>query len=120
MPLGFCMTNNVSGHTIGKNISIKGDLSGEEDLVVEGYIEGSINLKSHLLVGETGVVLADIQSESLTVYGEVRGNVVAASKIEVHENAKIVGDIRAPVIYLADGAKFRGMIEMEVPLPRDF
>lgn len=111
---------NQGGHTIGKGIYIKGDVSGAEDLVVEGCIEGTINLKNHLYVGQTGVVLADIQTESLTIYGEVKGNLNAGAKIEVNETARVVGDLRAPVVYLADGAKFRGRIEMDVPLPRDF
>ncbi len=109
-----------SGYTIGPGIYIKGDVTGAEDLVVEGCIEGKIQLKNRLLVGQTGVVIAEVQVEALTVYGEVRGNVSASSKVEVNETARLVGDISAPVVYLADGAKFRGTINMDVPLPRDF
>lgn len=108
------------GHTIGQGIYIKGDLTGEEDLIVEGRIEGSIALRNHLLVGQSGVLEADVSSEAVTVYGEVHGNVSAAAKIELNETARVVGDLEAPSIYLADGAKFRGRIKMEVPLPRDF
>ncbi len=111
---------NESGYTIGPGIFIKGDVSGAENLVVEGCIEGKIHLKNHLLIGQTGVVVADIQVDALTVYGEVRGNITAASKVEINETARLVGDIRAPVVYLADGAKFKGTIDMDVPLPRDF
>lgn len=108
------------GHTLGKGIFIKGDISGSEDLVVEGRIEGSVNLKNHLLVGQTGVLVADVQSEAVTVYGQIQGNISAATKIELNETAQVIGDLQAPSIYLADGARFRGRIQMEVPLPRDF
>ena len=114
------MAKSAGGHTIGQGVLIRGDLSGAEDLVIEGRIEGTINLKNHLLVGQTGTVQADIQSESVTVYGEVQGDVSAASKIELNETARVVGDLEAPSIYLADGAKFRGRIKMDVALPRDF
>lgn len=114
------MADTQGGHTIGKGIYIKGEVTGAEDLIVEGTIEGSINLKNHLLVGQTGVVLASVASEALTIYGEVRGDVSATTRIEINETAKVVGDLRAPVIFLADGARFRGRIEMDVPLPRDF
>jgi cytoskeletal protein CcmA (bactofilin family) len=109
-----------TGHTIGPGIYIKGEVTGAEDLIVEGCIEGKITLKNHLLIGQSGVVIADVQTDALTVYGELRGNVTATTKVEVNETARLVGDIRAPIIYLADGAKFRGSIDMDVPLPRDF
>ncbi len=109
-----------TGYTIGSGIFIKGDVAGAEDLVVEGCVEGKIQLKNHLLIGQTGVVIADVQVDALTVYGEVRGNVTATSKVEINETARLVGDIHAPVVYLADGAKFKGTIDMDVPLPRDF
>ncbi len=114
------MANNQGGHTIGKGIYIKGDVTGAEDLIVEGGIEGTINLKNHLVIGQSGVVLADVQSDTVTVYGEVRGNISATTRIEVNETARVVGDLKAPSIYLADGARFRGQVEMNVPLPRDF
>lgn len=114
------MAKAGGGHTIGQGIYIKGDLTGAEDLIVEGRIEGSIALKNHLLVGQTGSLQADIQSEAVTVYGEIQGNITANTKIELNETARVVGDLKAPSIYLADGAKFRGRIKMDVPLPRDF
>ena len=114
------MAKSGGGHTIGQGIFIKGDLTGSEDLVVEGRVEGSIALKNHLLVGQTGYLEANIQSEAVTVYGEIQGNVSAVSKIELNETARVIGDLEAPGIYLADGAKFRGRILMDVPLPRDF
>ncbi len=114
------MSSTGGGHTIGQGILIKGDLTGSEDLVVEGRIEGTVTLKNHLLVGQTGSLAADIQSEAVTVYGDIRGNVSAAQKIELNETAQVVRDLSAPSIYLADGARFRGRINMDVPLPRDF
>jgi cytoskeletal protein CcmA (bactofilin family) len=111
---------NQAGLTIGKGIYIKGEVNGAEDLVVEGCIEGSINLKNHLYIAQSGSVLADVQAEAMTIYGEVKGDITSAGRVEINETARVIGDVRAPVVYLADGAKFRGLIEMEVPLPRDF
>ena len=110
----------TGGFTIGQGIFIKGDLNGEEDLIVEGRIEGTISLRNHLLIGQSGTVDADVHSDAVTVYGQVNGNITATAKIELNETAQVVGDLRGPSIYLADGAKFRGRIHMEVPLPRDF
>jgi cytoskeletal protein CcmA (bactofilin family) len=104
---------------IGKGISIKGNLSGEGDLIIEGTVEGQISLKNHLTIEETGVVRADIEAERLTIKGEMNGNISASDRVAVLANAKVVGDIKAPVVVIEDGAGFRGSIDMEVPLPED-
>lgn len=114
------MASKQGGNTIGRDIFIKGDISGNEELVVEGRIEGSVNLRNHLLVTEGAVLVADVSAETITVHGEVRGNLTALSRIDIFATARVLGDIRAPQVYLADGARFRGSIDMEVPVPREF
>lgn len=104
---------------IGKGISIRGNLSGEGDLIIEGTVEGQISLKNHLTIEETGVVRADIEAERLTIKGEMNGNIVASDRVAVLANAKVVGDIKAPVVVIEDGAGFRGGIDMDVPVPDD-
>ena len=102
---------------IGKNIQIRGKLSGSEDLVVEGRVEGNVALKNHLTIEQSGVVEADVEVRDLTVHGEMRGDIAADGVVSVTNTARVVGNIRAPRIILEDGARFKGSIEMEVELP---
>jgi len=102
---------------IGRAITIRGNLSGSEDLLVEGRVEGSVSLKNHLSIEETGVVEADIDVEDLTVRGEMKGDINAAQSVSINANARVVGNIRAPRVIIEDGARFRGHIDMEVELP---
>ncbi len=104
---------------IGKGITIRGNLTGGGDLVVEGRVEGQIALKNHLTIEGTGKVQADIRAEELTINGEASGNIDASSKVEIHASAKVAGDIKAPRVVIEDGAVFNGSIEMEVKLPDD-
>src|SRR5512138_2632280 len=97
---------------IGQGLFIKGELHGEEDLIIEGRVEGEITLKKHLVIESTGVILADIQTENITIKGEMRGNMTASDKVEIHNKARVVGDIIAPRVVIEDGAQFKGHIEM--------
>ncbi len=97
---------------IGQGLHIRGELHGEEDLIIEGRVEGEITLKKKLTIESTGVVLADIQTENIVIKGEMRGNMTASEKVEIHTDAKVVGDIKAPRVVLEDGALFKGHIEM--------
>lgn len=102
---------------IGKGISIRGNLSGGGDLIIEGTVEGQISLKNHLTIEETGIVRADIEAERLTIKGEMSGNIIASERVAILTNAKVMGDIKAPVVIVEDGAGFRGNIDMDVQLP---
>jgi cytoskeletal protein CcmA (bactofilin family) len=102
---------------IGKQITIRGNLSGSEDLIVEGRIEGTVSLKNHLTIEDSGVVEADIDVADLTVNGHMRGDMSAVQSVSINASAKVVGNIRAPRIIIEDGARFKGSIDMEVALP---
>jgi cytoskeletal protein CcmA (bactofilin family) len=104
---------------IGKGIQIRGNLSGGEDLVVEGTIEGHISMKNHLTVSESGTITADISTNSLEVHGRVSGQIEASEMVSLSAAANVVADIRAPRVVIEDGARFKGRIEMDVELPRD-
>jgi len=106
------MANMDTAGVIGQGLFIKGELHGEEDLIIEGRVEGEITLKKHLVIESTGVILADIQTENITIKGEMRGNMVATDKVEIHANARVIGDIIAPRVVIEDGAQFKGHIEM--------
>lgn len=104
---------------IGRGITIRGNLSGAGDLVVEGLVEGQINLKNHLTIEQTGRVQADIRAEELTINGEASGNIDAGSRVAISASAKVSGDVKAPRVVIDDGAVFNGSIEMDVKLPED-
>ena len=99
---------------IGQSIHIKGELTGNEDLTIEGKVEGKIFLKDHnLTIGANGKVTAEVQAKTVMVVGEVIGNIVADDKVEVAASGTMRGDISAPRVVLADGAKFKGTIDMD-------
>jgi cytoskeletal protein CcmA (bactofilin family) len=104
---------------IGKGIRIKGDLSGQGDLVIEGQVEGRIQLNNHLTIEESGIVNANIEVEKLTVLGRASGNIDAQARVEMRASARVEGEIKAPSVVIEDGANFRGTIQMDVGIPED-
>jgi cytoskeletal protein CcmA (bactofilin family) len=102
---------------IGKGIQIRGNLSGSGDLVIEGRVEGHIALQDHVTVEESGTVVADVESQELTVNGKMSGNIDASQRVSISSSAMVIGDVHAPRVVIEDGARFRGNIEMDVPLP---
>ena len=100
--------------TIGKSIIIKGELSGSEDLTIEGQVEGKVELKQHVLtIGSHGRIRAQIFAKSVVVLGEVLGNIKASEKVAIRDNGTVEGDIVAPRVAIAEGARFRGGIDMQ-------
>jgi cytoskeletal protein CcmA (bactofilin family) len=100
--------------TIGKSIVIKGELSGGEDLTIEGEVDGKIELRDHVLtIGSNGRIKAQIVAKSIVVLGQVTGNLTAAEKVDVRENGSVEGDVVAPRVAIADGAHIRGSIDMQ-------
>ena len=97
---------------IGTNTFVNGNLEGDEDLTVEGRVEGSINLSKTLTVEVGGVVRANIHVRNAVVSGILVGNVTAQESVHVTEQGRVVGDISAPRVILVDGASFRGNIDM--------
>ncbi|MBZ5639411.1 MAG: polymer-forming cytoskeletal protein [Acidobacteriia bacterium] len=99
---------------IGQSIQIKGELTGNEDLTIEGKVDGKIGLKDHnLTIGANGKITAEIQAKTVMVIGEVVGNITADDKVEVAATGSMRGDIVAPRVVLADGARFKGSIDMD-------
>ncbi len=98
---------------IGKSVSIKGELSGSEDLYVDGEVEGTIELDGHrLTVGPEGRIRASIQAKDIIIQGKVDGNVVGAHRVELRKTAHLVGNIKTQRIAIEEGASFKGSIEM--------
>ena len=100
--------------TVGPSIFIKGDLSGDEDLVIEGRVEGKIDLKQHnVTIGKNGRVRADVFGNTVVVEGEVDGNLFAQQQAILRQSGAVRGNITAPRVMLEDGSRFRGSIDME-------
>src|SRR6202035_116462 len=98
--------------TIGPSIFIKGDLAGEEDLVIEGRVEGKVDLKQHnVTIGKNGRVKADVFGRIVTVEGEVDGNVIAQEQAVLRQSGAVRGNITAPRVTLEDGSRFKGSID---------
>ena len=104
--------------TIGASMHIKGDIRTEEELQVDGEVEGSLESKSVLSVGKTGKVRANIKAQEVAIFGSVRGNVEVSGKIAIREQGSLVGDIKAAGISIDDGAYFKGSIDIVRPEPK--
>jgi cytoskeletal protein CcmA (bactofilin family) len=99
---------------IGKSVIIKGELSGSEDLTIEGQVEGKIELRQNILtIGPNAKIKAQVFAKSVVIQGEVHGNVTAAEKVDIRDAGSVDGDLSAPRVAIADGAHFRGSIDMQ-------
>ncbi len=110
-------TTSSSRATIGSSITIRGDVTGEEDLLIQGRVDGSVDLKQNsVTVGREGQVKANITGRVIAVEGRVEGNLKADEQVILRSSAVVQGDITAPRVVLEDGARFRGGIDMgELP-----
>ena len=100
--------------TIGPSIAIKGDVTGEEDLIIEGRIEGKILLKANsVTIGRNGRVKANVYANSITVEGEVEGDLIGKDEVVIRQSGKVKGNVAAPRVVLDSGARFQGSIDME-------
>jgi cytoskeletal protein CcmA (bactofilin family) len=97
---------------LSKDISIEGEVRGEENFHIEGRVRGSIRLQGNLTVGSTGVVEADIEADNITIQGEVTGNITAKKQLEIQPTGKLIGDCSAASIDIREGAVFEGRSNM--------
>ncbi len=98
---------------IGKSIVFKGELSGDEDLQIDGQVEGTVSLPGNeLTIGVTAQITAEVSAKSVQVVGKITGNVTATERVEVHSNGEVKGDIKAPKLLIQEGAVINGGIQM--------
>jgi cytoskeletal protein CcmA (bactofilin family) len=97
---------------IGAKTTVKGEISGDEDVLVEGTVEGQIRINKDLRVGQGGTVKATIDAQSVVVSGEVIGDCRAVNRVEIQASGRITGNIRAPRVVIAEGAVFKGNSDM--------
>lgn len=98
---------------IGPSIQIEGDITGSDALTVLGTVRGGrISVKEALTVAASGRIEGDVESSTVDISGVIQGNVAATDKVELKSGGKLVGDVKAPRILIADGASFKGNINM--------
>jgi cytoskeletal protein CcmA (bactofilin family) len=111
--------NTRNAAVIGATIRIKGEVSGDENLLIEGGIVGSVSLKGHdLTIGEKGEVEADLNAKTVKVEGQVTGDIQGEEKVIITKTGRVRGNITAPRVTLEDGAKFKGAIDMDPGLDK--
>jgi len=104
---------NSDHSLVGASCVLKGDLTGDEDLLIDGQFEGSINLHERcLMIGGRGQVKAEVQAARVIISGTLNGNITARERIEIRKSGHVLGDMVAPSISIEDGAYFKGSIEI--------
>lgn len=113
-PPGSSSSGKGGAALIGATITIKGDVVGDENLMIEGKVEGSVTLNTHeLTIGQSGQVQADITAKNIRIDGEVKGDIAGREKVIISRTGNVTGNIVAPRVTLEDGAKFKGRIDMD-------
>jgi cytoskeletal protein CcmA (bactofilin family) len=98
---------------IGKTVVIRGEVKGNEDLILDGRVEGTVNLsESRLTIGPNANVAADLSAKDVLIMGQVQGNIVASGRVELRAGCQVVGDIRALRLAVEDNAVFRGKVDL--------
>jgi cytoskeletal protein CcmA (bactofilin family) len=98
---------------IGKSVTIRGEVKGSEDLIVDGQMEGTITLsESRLTIGPNAVIAADLSAKDVLILGRVKGNVIASGRVELRAGSSVEGDIRALRLAIEDNALFRGKVDL--------
>jgi len=104
---------NANISRLGPTLNIKGELSCNEDLIIEGQFQGKLDLKNHnLSVEQAGKVDADIHASNITIKGKVKGNIFASGKVYIQKEGQMIGDVSASRISILDGAQFKGSVKM--------
>src|ERR1700683_2994920 len=113
-------TSDRSSARLGSSLHVKGEISGSEDLLIDGSVEGLIQLDERkLTVGATAKVTADIIAREVVVYGTVKGNLRAKDRIEIKKDGSVNGDLTTSRIMIEDGAYFKGSIEIDKSADKD-
>jgi cytoskeletal protein CcmA (bactofilin family) len=107
------MTPSTSAARLGPSLHVKGEISGSEDLHIDGSVEGTVTLEDRkLTVGATAKLTADVAAREVVIYGNVKGNLRARDRIEIKKDGSVVGDLTTARIMIEDGAYFKGSIEI--------
>lgn len=105
---------STQGTVIGSGLTVEGEIAGDDAVAVEGTVKGRVATTAGLQVASGGVVEADVEASAVTVSGALTGNVSASERVELTSEARLIGDVRAPRLSIAEGASFKGHIDMDV------
>jgi cytoskeletal protein CcmA (bactofilin family) len=103
----------MAGTVIGQGITIEGEVTSDEQVTIQGTLRGKLTARDAVLVERGAVVEADIDAATLSVAGQVTGNVTAGDRVDLQAGARLVGDVKAARLTIADGASFKGNVDME-------
>lgn len=104
----------MAGTVIGEGLTIEGDLTSDEEIVVHGSVRGKLTTTDAVSIGGTGVVQADISGSSISIGGQVTGDVTATERVDLQAGGRLIGDVKAARFTIADGASFKGNVDMEM------
>lgn len=104
----------MAGTLVGAGLSIDGELTSEDEVVVHGTVRGSLSSGGPISVGSDGTVEADVSAASLSVAGQVTGNVNATDRVDIQAGGRLIGDVKSARLTIADGASFKGNVDMDV------
>lgn len=102
----------MAGTVIGEGLSIEGELTGDDEVVVQGSLRGTLSTSGAVSVGPRGVVQADVEASALSVAGQVTGNVTATDRVDLQAGGRLIGDVKSARLTIADGASFKGNVDM--------
>jgi cytoskeletal protein CcmA (bactofilin family) len=104
----------MAGTVIGQGLNIEGDIASDEEIVIQGNVRGKVTTTDAVSIGSSSVVQADISGQSVSIAGQVTGDVTAPERVDIQAGGRLVGDVKAARFTIADGASFKGAVDMEV------
>jgi cytoskeletal protein CcmA (bactofilin family) len=104
----------MAGSVVGAGLIVEGEFTTDEDVVIEGTLRGTLTSAESVSSGGDGVVEADLRAQSVVVAGQLTGNVSASSRVDIQAGGRLIGDVKAGRFTIADGASFRGNVDMDV------
>jgi cytoskeletal protein CcmA (bactofilin family) len=104
----------MAGSVVGAGLIIEGEFTSDEPVVVEGTLRGTLTTRESLSVAGDGVVEADVRAQSASIAGQLTGNVTADERVDIQAGGRLIGDVKAARLTIADGAVFRGNVDMDV------
>jgi len=104
----------MASTVIGQGITIEGEVSADEEVIIQGTIRGKLSGRDAIVIEQSAVIEADVSATSVVLGGQVTGNVTATDRVELQSGSKLVGDVKAGRLTIADGASFKGNVDMDV------
>jgi cytoskeletal protein CcmA (bactofilin family) len=104
----------MASTVIGEGLTIEGDITSDEEVVVHGNVRGKLTTSDAISIGNSGVVQADISGSSVSIGGQVVGDVTGSERVDLQSGGRLVGDVKAARFTIADGASFKGNVDMEM------